>query len=351
MERGQVEFDGEGGVPREMRSSITAGPPDPRGSDPVVSGPVGSGPAGSGHVGSGHVGSGHFAMGSTNAAEAQRRGAKSSGPVQAGARPLAGLPYSETLVAAEVAVVNARLAALGSSRRIRLPNGGAADREHISTDLFLALRETRDRRIFDLIYRLNKPMLAAFCKVRCRRLPVRMESTELLEETFLALWMKLENFHDRPDATFTGWAFVIADHIAMQAARTYRRDLERVRILEGSANDRVADDVAFTIADADERCRLAAEWGLLVALCAAGLERLPSRARAAVTLRDIEGKSYGEIADRLSISRGGVAMLLRRGRRRVVETMRSGLSLRFLRRPPPNPPKRTPRQVPKRGDT
>lgn len=237
-----------------------------------------------------------------------------------------GLPFSVSVVAAEIAAVNARLEAAGAKRRVAAPRGVPEDRENVSKELFLALRETRDRRLFDLVYRLNRPLVWAFCRNRVRRGPLRLNPIEILDDTFLLLWLRLDNFEDRPDSTFTGWVLAIAEHLALQAARMRRRDARRERQLQ-SRVDRVdvVRDVEC-VAEVDCPRVQGADWYLLAALCADGLERLPARWRRVVVLRDVEDRSYDEIASALAVSRGSVAMLLRRARRRLVEELCARLS-------------------------
>lgn len=240
-----------------------------------------------------------------------------------------GAPFALGVLAAEVAAANQRLETLGARRRVSAPTGARDDRERISKDLFLALRETRDRRLFDLVYRLNRPLLWAYCRDRVRRGPVRLNPIEILDDTFLLLWLRLDNFQDRPDSTFTGWMFAIAEHLALSAARVRRRDARRELDLQRCAPkdaeigdaDRVADAELPVIHESD--CR----W--LIVLFAAGLERLPPSSRRILELRDVEGRDYTEIARLLGVTRGCVAMRLRRARKRLLEELRARLS------PPP----------------
>jgi RNA polymerase sigma factor (sigma-70 family) len=57
-----------------------------------------------------------------------------------------------------------------------------------------------------------------------------------------------------------------------------------------------------------------------VAAVVAGLGSLPERQRRALVLRELEGRSYEEIADSLGVSGASVRQLLNRAR----HTMRAG---------------------------
>ncbi len=234
-----------------------------------------------------------------------------------------------------LAAINALLVAKGSAHRVEGPRGESSDRDRISTQLMRALSETGDRSCFELVYRLNATFVLNFCRARLRGFSYGIDPQDVLEDTFLNIWLKHHRFGHRHDSTFTGWALVVAEHLVLQALRSRRRECERVRSTATCGEPLHHDDPSRRVEVGERNDRLAADWALLVAIAAKSLEGLAPRSRVVLTLRDVEGLSYHEIANRLSVSRSYVGMMIRRGRNRLLEAMHR--TLRASDEPPSHP--------------
>lgn len=228
-------------------------------------------------------------------------------------------------LAQEIAVLNRELRRQGV--RIVLPvptdsTGGSRDRDRLATLLMAALRESSDRRVFALLYRLTARHLLGFCRSRIqrfrrtRRSAHGIDPADIVEETFVCVFLHRHTFRMTARASFVGWSFVIAENLMRQAAR---RGAERGEIALPA--DLLACPGEGPFQEAVGREILASyEQGLemFVRLCAAALIGLPPRWRRALELRDGEGLTYQQIARRMEVRTGHVGMLVRRARKRIL---------------------------------
>ena len=130
------------------------------------------------------------------------------------------------------------------------------------------------------------------------------EAEDLTQEIFLKVFKSLDRFHR--DADFSTWLSSVARNYCIDHYRASKREREVV------VEDLVAFDQApasagsnpqRTLEDRDRRSFLLA-----------GLDRLPEKLREAVVLRDLQGLSYQEMAERLDLPEGTVKSRINRGR-------------------------------------
>ena len=130
------------------------------------------------------------------------------------------------------------------------------------------------------------------------------EAEDLTQEIFLKVFKSLDRFHR--DADFSTWLSSVARNYCIDHYRASKREREVV------VEDLVAFDQApasagsnpqRTLEDRDRRSFLLS-----------GLDRLPEKLREAVVLRDLQGLSYQEMAERLDLPEGTVKSRINRGR-------------------------------------
>jgi RNA polymerase sigma-70 factor, ECF subfamily len=135
------------------------------------------------------------------------------------------------------------------------------------------------------------------------------EADDVVQETFLRLLRIADSIDD--GFNVSGWLHRVATNICLTRLRTTRR----VQVVDSAAEPMqgAADlrrtgqpEAAFEIREAREMFNRVAA-------------RLPCQQRACLLLREIEGLSYRDIADRLAVSPGSVESLLFRARRRFRE--------------------------------
>jgi RNA polymerase sigma-70 factor (ECF subfamily) len=155
------------------------------------------------------------------------------------------------------------------------------------------------------------------------------EAEDLTQEIFFKVFKSLEKFNR--DADFSTWLSSVARNYCIDHYRAGKREREVL----------VEDLVAFDLApassgnphrdleDQDRRSFLRK-----------GLDLLPNKLREAVVLRDLQGLSYQEMAERLALPEGTVKSRINRGREE--------LSRLLLRAQQPSKGRKT-RGLPRKG--
>jgi RNA polymerase sigma-70 factor (ECF subfamily) len=129
------------------------------------------------------------------------------------------------------------------------------------------------------------------------------DAEDLVQETYLRAWRSLHTY--RPGTNPKAWLFRILHNAHIDRFRASTRTVQTVDELEGQ-------DPAFVVHDTPESLVLS---GVMDAELRQALMELPEVFRSCLILADLEGFSYQEIADILSIPRGTVMSRLFRGRR------------------------------------
>jgi len=136
------------------------------------------------------------------------------------------------------------------------------------------------------------------------------QAEDLTQEVFLKVFKSLDKFHR--DADFSTWLSSVARNYCIDHYRASKREREVL------VEDLVAFDLApaksgnphRTLEDLDRR-------GFL----RRGLSVLPDKLREAVVLRDLQGLSYQEMADRLGLPEGTVKSRINRGREELTRVL------------------------------
>ncbi len=186
------------------------------------------------------------------------------------------------------------------------------------SDLILVERTVAgDNRAFDL--------LVIKYQRRIERLIGRMvRDAELVQdiaqETFIRAYRALHQF--RGDAQFYTWLYRIAVNTAKKALVDMRRD---PLIFESTFKSGSDDDETYrpehelTTTETPEALLASRE---IAAVVNAAMEALPEDLRQAVTLREIEGLSYEEIAEAMSCPIGTVRSRIFRAREAISAKVR-----------------------------
>jgi RNA polymerase sigma-70 factor, ECF subfamily len=155
----------------------------------------------------------------------------------------------------------------------------------------IAALETVFRSLSSAVIRLSRALLGNSA-----------DAEDATQEIFLRVYQQAPKFDGR--ARFSTWVHRVAVWYCLNKLRQQRRRAAA----ETSAGEHRVRLAAAAPADPPES---AAERRLAAAL----LERLPPVHRACLALREIEGRSYAEIADLLGVPIGTVMSRLSRARR------------------------------------
>lgn len=144
------------------------------------------------------------------------------------------------------------------------------------------------------------------------------EVEELTQDTFIKAWRGIMSF--RGDSKFSTWLHRIAvntakNHLVAQKSRISMSDVQR-----GDDPDAPAPDGV----DTEDPERLLAGRQIAETVARA-MQELPEVERAAIELRELEGKSYEEIAAALDCPVGTVRSRIFRARERIAAALRPQL--------------------------
>jgi RNA polymerase sigma-70 factor (ECF subfamily) len=177
-----------------------------------------------------------------------------------------------------------------------LARARAGDRE-----AFGGLVDLHLRRIWGLVWRIVRQ---------------REDTEDVVQEVFLTAWQSLRDF--RGDARLATWLGRIAVTRALNHVDRGAEKVSRASMPLGAAPGSVADDAPSAPEPADERPAAsplrALEGREMARRLADCLKRLPAVWRAALALRQVDGRSYDEIAAALGVALGTVRSRLARAR-------------------------------------
>jgi RNA polymerase sigma-70 factor (ECF subfamily) len=186
-------------------------------------------------------------------------------------------------------------------------NGEAKTGDESAADLALVRRVQRgDKRAFDLLVAKYQFRLA---KLVGRLVSDRADAQDVVQEAFIKAYRALPNF--RGDSAFYTWLYRIAVNAAKNylVARSRRPPSDDIDITGGDV-----EEAGIVVADIATPEAYTARDQLQAALTKA-LAELPEDLRTALTLCEIEGLSYDEIARVLDCPIGTVRSRIFRARR------------------------------------
>ena len=179
--------------------------------------------------------------------------------------------------------------------------GGAVLRTQSDERLVDLARAGNDRAFEAIVHRYRRPLLR-----HCRRLLPAARAEDAVQQAFLNAYRAL--LADERAIDLRPWLYRIAHNASLNALRA-GANLDAPESLSEEIDGVELPEQAF-----ERRERLAH--------VVAAVQALPPRQRDAVVLRELEGRSYEEIAAELQISDGAVRQLLNRAR----TTLRAGAS-------------------------
>ncbi len=173
-------------------------------------------------------------------------------------------------------------------------------------DLQLVQRvQAGDRSAFDLLVRKYQYRIAALVR---RYIRDEAEAEDVVQEAFVRAWRALPQF--RGDAQFYTWLY----RIAVNTAKNHLVSLGR-----RPATDDIDDEELTAVREAERLHDVAtpeheALRNEMEALVLAAVAALAPELREALTLREVEGLSYEEIAERMQCPIGTVRSRIFRAR-------------------------------------
>ena len=185
------------------------------------------------------------------------------------------------------------------------------------TDQQLVQRAQRgDLRAFDLLVLKYQGRIGALVS---RYIADAGEVEDVTQEAFIKAYRALSKF--RGDSAFYTWLY----RIAANAAKNHLVAKGRRPGADASIEDAEAFDDGGLVSETSspEAMAMGDEWAVVVEQ---SLQALPEELRAALTLRELEGLSYDDIAEVLGCPVGTVRSRIFRAREAIDEQVRQQIS-------------------------
>ncbi len=171
--------------------------------------------------------------------------------------------------------------------------------DSLSDEQLVVKLQAGDKAAFEQIYWRYKDRIIAIVYGIVRN---REDACELTQEVFARIYQHIGKY--QLGTSFSTWAFRIANNLAIDKYRRKKTASETEFDSEFQANYAAGEGVLLSPVGLNpERACQCAE---LRSQIAAALDTLSEKQRAAITLCDIDGLSYKEIADVLNIQIGTV---------------------------------------------
>ena len=180
----------------------------------------------------------------------------------------------------------------------------------MATDDLTLVKRVRggDQRAFKLLVERYQRKVYA---VALGMLKDKEEAMDVSQEAFVKVYKYLDHF--KGDSSFYTWLYRIMTNLALDR----RRREQRAPMLEW--DDKVApriDPRALSAALPDPE--VASRRAEVRAFVAKGVQELPDGQREVLLLREVEGLSYEEIAQKMQISKGTVMSRLHYARKKMI---------------------------------
>jgi RNA polymerase sigma-70 factor (ECF subfamily) len=193
-----------------------------------------------------------------------------------------------------------------------VPSG--APMSEADTDLELVSRVLKgERKVFDLIVRRYQSRVCAAVAKVLRRSP---DIEDVAQETFLRAYRALPSF--RGDSSFYTWLYKIAINTARNHLATNSRRPQLADVDIGVA-EHLGDVQRLMDRDTPEKEMLREEVEQTVLKA---VDDLPEDMRTALTLREVDGMSYEDIAKLMGCPIGTVRSRIFRGREAIDRLLR-----------------------------
>ncbi len=172
-----------------------------------------------------------------------------------------------------------------------------------------------DIRAFEALIKRYKPKLIRYLSMLTS---TTGDAEDVAQEVFMKAYQGIHNF--RGDSSFTTWFFRIG-------INTARRNMARNRERDRHTGEQMSDPGSeqYSSAETDfETPEARMEIRQTIELLNTALEGLPPEQSAALVMREIEGCSYEEIAERMDSPVGTVRSRIHRARDTIAAALRKG---------------------------
>jgi RNA polymerase sigma-70 factor (ECF subfamily) len=165
--------------------------------------------------------------------------------------------------------------------------------------------------------------LHLLARLELRDARVRLEASDLVQQTLMEAYQQLERFRGQTSAEQAAWLRqILANNLAdgLRAQHRQRRDVRREQSIEQSLGASSARLAGWIVAEqSSPSARVASDEDAV--LLASALTQLPEAQREALVLQHWQGMTLAQIGERLGKTPVAVAGLLKRGLARLRELL------------------------------
>lgn len=181
------------------------------------------------------------------------------------------------------------------------------------------------------LFELNRDRLLRMVSIRMdRRLSGRVDEADVLQEAYLTLSQKIDNFAEYPDMSPYVWMRLTVNDRLIALHRKHiqagKRDARREVSMSQKANpDESSAEIAATLADSFSSVGGKAARAEVTKMIKATLDCMEEKDREIILMRIFEGMSNAEAAQALGLSPNGASSRFSRAMDRLQrDVMRSG---------------------------
>lgn len=193
---------------------------------------------------------------------------------------------------------------------------GNVDRRAVG--LLQDFRRCEQPEVFQRLFEECGPPLLPLLRLKIRRTGLPADAGELLMDTFAQVYRARNSFRDRGHGSFLRWFLAIAENLLRQRQRESNRRVRREEEAARDIRDLKADPLVQLVERETQKAAHLTYHELRQVILAA-MHQLSARQEQALLLHAVHRLSYAQIAARLDISLGAVAMRIKRARDRILE--------------------------------
>ena len=198
----------------------------------------------------------------------------------------------------------------------------------VSTSLMDCFKDSGDGSAFALLFELNRASFLHAIQCNLRRSFHRVDANDVLQEVFLNIYRYPHRFQaDRADA-FRGWGHRIARNTLLKFLKSQSRlacfqPIDEEVAQPEDVRQRQPDRAA---SDAESAVTVNRAYLIYLQLYMLHFQRLSAKEQRALTIVEVEGRSYRDAAAELGIRLENLKMVIFRGRRKIYRGMERSLA-------------------------
>lgn len=198
----------------------------------------------------------------------------------------------------------------------------------VSTSLMDCYKDSGDSAVFALLFELNRASFLYAIQCNLRRSFHQVDAQDVLQEVFLNIYRYPHRFQPDKSDAFRGWGHRIARNTLLKFLKGASR-LSRFQAMDEEVLQ--PEDIRLrqpdrAASDAESSVVVNHAYLMYLQLYMLHYSRLTAKERRALSLVEVHGCSYRDVADALGIRLENLKMVIFRGRRKIFRGMERSLA-------------------------